>query len=138
MKKIQNSSRSVRFGFMLAGFILTSTLFRASAGTLQTFDRLFQGDDPTEGFDFSLAPDPATQSLIRFSGFAENRDTFSETGVRFWLAWPTNAPDYRLEYVATHSATNWTTLTNTVGVAGGNFSVTVDGTDAQRFYRLRR
>ena len=54
------------------------------------------------------------------------------------MAWPTNAVDYRLEYVANHSATNWTTVTNVVGVAGGSFSVTVDGTDTQRFYRLRR
>ena len=233
MKNIQNSSRSVGFAFMLAGLIVASTSFRASAGTLETFHRLFQGDDPTEGFDFSLAPDPVAPSLIRFFGFAENRDTLSETGVRFWLgswrtngtrdelhlfprepefftgyrlppadplngpvrvpiqfqtrleycpasvhftveglgccddfrfvgdltiepaweprlrisrlqggaiqlAWPTNAADYRLEYVATHSGTNWTTVTNTVGVAGGNFSVTVDGTGAQRFYRLRR
>ena len=233
MKKMQKSSRSLGLAFTLTGLLLTSTLFRANAATLQTFDRLFQGDDPTEGFDFNLSPDPSAPSVIRFSGFAENRDTFSETGVRFWLgswrtngtrnelhlfprepefftgyrlppadplngpvrgpiqfqtrleyspasvhftveglgccddfrfvgdltiepaleprlrisllhrgaiqmAWPTNAPDYRLEYVATHSATNWTTLTNTVCVAGGSFSVTVDGTDAQRFYRLRR
>lgn len=233
MKKMQHSSGSLGLAFMLAGFILKSTGLIVSAGTLQTFDQLFQGDDPTEGFDFSLAPDPTTESLIRFSGFAENHDAFSETGVRFWvgswrtngtrdelqlfprepefftgyrlppidplngpvrvpiqfqtrlkyspasvhftveglgccddfrfvgdltiepagdprlriarlrggaiqMAWPTNAPDYRLEFVATLSATNWTTFTNIVGVAEENFSVTVDGMDAQRFYRLRR
>ena len=91
MKKIQNSSRNGAFSFVLAGFLLIGTLFKTGAGTLETFDRLFQGDDPTEGFDFSLPPDPATPSLIRFSGFAENRDAFSETGVRFWLgSWRTN------------------------------------------------
>jgi hypothetical protein len=85
MKKTQKSSQSRRVAFALGGLLLTSTLFRANAATLQTFDRLFQGDDPTEGFDFNLLPDPSAPSVIRFSGFAENRDTFSETGVRFWL-----------------------------------------------------
>jgi hypothetical protein len=233
MKKMWKSSRSLRAAFTLAGLLLTSTLFRANAATLQTFDRLFQGDDPTEGFDYNLSPDPSAPSVIRFSGFAENRDTFSETGVRFWLGsgrtngtrdelqlfpletgffmgyrllpvdpmsgpvrvpiqfqarleyspawvhftveglgccddfrfvgdltiepawetqlrlsrlgngsiqitWPTNAADYHLEYAATLSATNWITVTNTVNVAGGGFSITVEGTAPQRFYRLRR
>src|SRR5687767_5862772 len=85
MKKMQNSPRSLALGFVLTGLILTSTVFRVSAGTLQTFDSLFQGDDPTEGFEFSLFPDPARPCVIQFSGYAENRDGLDETGVRFWL-----------------------------------------------------
>lgn len=58
-----------------------------SGRLLQSFDRLFQGDDPTEGFEFSLPLDLAVPSVVRFAGFAENQDMFHETGVRFWLIW---------------------------------------------------
>jgi hypothetical protein len=58
-----------------------------SRTVLQSFDRLFQGDDPSEVFEFTLPFDPAVPSSVRFSGFVENRDTFAETGVRFALFW---------------------------------------------------
>jgi hypothetical protein len=58
-----------------------------TATVLQSFDRLFQGDDPSEVFEFTLPLDPAMPSSVRFAGFVENRDTFAETGVRFNLAW---------------------------------------------------
>lgn len=58
----------------------------ASAAVLQSFDRLFQGDDPTEGFEFAPVHDPATPGMLRFDGFAENLAP-DETGVRFLLRW---------------------------------------------------
>lgn len=60
----------------------------ASAATvLQSFDRLFAGDDPTESFQFSLEYDPTVPTTVRFAGFVENLDPFYETGARFFLSW---------------------------------------------------
>lgn len=68
----------------LVGFLLSYS--PVSAAVLESFDRLFQGDDPTEGFTFTLGHDPATPGILRFDGFAENLAP-DETGVRFLLRW---------------------------------------------------
>lgn len=68
----------------LTGFLLSYSA--VSAAVLQSFDRLFQGDDPTEGFTFALTHDPGTPGVLRFDGFAENLAP-DETGVRFLLRW---------------------------------------------------
>jgi hypothetical protein len=69
---------------MAAGLIASGSPARAAV--LQSFDRLFAGDDPTEGFTFALPYDPSTSTWLRFDGFAENL-AFDETGVRFMLRW---------------------------------------------------
>ena len=59
------------------------------AALLRSFDQRFEGDDPTEGFDFTLPYDAAVPSVVRFEGFAENLNVGPEagTGVRFALVW---------------------------------------------------
>ena len=81
-------------GFVLAAMplLLAASVWlcapRASqAAVMQSFDRLFQGDDPSESFQFSLDYDPAAPATVRFAGFVENLSPFDETGARFLLAW---------------------------------------------------
>jgi hypothetical protein len=83
--------RAVRF---VAVAVLTiDVMCRAGhAAALQSFDRLFQGDDPTEGFSFTLPYDASTPTLLRFDGFAENL-VLDETGVRFLLRWAPSGTD---------------------------------------------
>lgn len=69
----------------LAGAFWTGNA-AAQVTVLQSFDRVFAGDDPTEGFTFTLPHDPAMPTWLRFDGFAENL-AFDETGVRFALRW---------------------------------------------------
>jgi hypothetical protein len=78
---------------LLVTLLGSSTSFAAApfvdgdTPVLQTFDRIFQGDDPSESFKFSQTFDPAVRATIRFSGFAENLSTFDETGARFFVGW---------------------------------------------------
>jgi hypothetical protein len=69
--------------------ILVSVRLAASApaAVIQSFDELFQGDDPSKVYTFNLLFEPLTPSELRFDGFVENLDLFDETGVRFGLAW---------------------------------------------------
>ena len=61
----------------------------AAGAVLRSFDQVFQGDDPSEVFEFDLPFDPAVRSVLRFDGFAENLGTGpeAETGVRFQIRW---------------------------------------------------
>ena len=61
----------------------------ARAAVLRSFDQVFEGDDPSEVFEFNLPFDQATPAVVRFDGFAENLDAGAEaeTGVRFQLRW---------------------------------------------------
>jgi hypothetical protein len=61
----------------------------ATAAVIQSYDELFQGDDPSKVFTLNLLFEPTTPSELRFDGFVENLDSFDETGVRFGLAWQT-------------------------------------------------
>jgi len=65
------------------------------AAVLRSFDQRFEGDDPTEGFDFNLPYDADVPSVVRFEGFAENLNTGADagTGVRFALRWRPPAGD---------------------------------------------
>jgi hypothetical protein len=47
----------------------------------------FQGDNPSESFQFSLAFDPAVPTTVQFTGFTENLSTFLETETRFSMGW---------------------------------------------------
>lgn len=67
-----------------AGFMAATAT--AQGAVLQSFDQVFQGDDPTQGFDFNLPLDASTPVMLQFQGYAENLDA-AETGVRFLLIW---------------------------------------------------
>jgi len=54
------------------------------------------------------------------------------------LAWNTNHTGYILESAGALPAANWEPVTNSVVVAGENFSVTVDTGETNRFFRLRK
>lgn len=58
----------------------------AQALVSRSFDMVFAGDDPTEGFGFLLPGDPAGPVRVSFDGYFENLDPF-ETGVRSGLSW---------------------------------------------------
>lgn len=74
-------------GDIVWGCSLQAVVPRTGVRVLQSFDRLFQGDDPTESFQFSLEYDPAVPTTVRFAGFVENLSAFDETGARFLLGW---------------------------------------------------
>jgi hypothetical protein len=54
------------------------------------------------------------------------------------ISWPTNAPDYLLEYSTNMPASEWIPITNSSIVVGDKFLVTVDVAFRQQFFRLRR
>jgi hypothetical protein len=61
----------------------------ASGAVLGSFDQIFEGDDPSEVFEFNLPFDPAVPTIVRFNGFIENLKSGddAETGVRFQVVW---------------------------------------------------
>jgi hypothetical protein len=61
-----------------------------------------------------------------------------QAGSQVTLAWPAPYTGYTLEQAASLSATNWSTVTNTVATTVDRFSVTVEAGAAQRFFRLRK
>lgn len=52
------------------------------------------------------------------------------------FSWPTNAVGFSLEFTTDLSTQAWTSNTNTPVIIGNQFTVTVDSTAGQRFYRL--
>lgn len=54
------------------------------------------------------------------------------------IVWPTTANGYSLETTTDPASLSWTTVTNAPTVVGGQFTVILDATDAQAFYRLRK
>lgn len=54
------------------------------------------------------------------------------------LSWPTNGLGYALEFATNLPAQAWSLVTNNVAFDGDLFSVPVDNTGPQRFYRLRK
>jgi hypothetical protein len=54
------------------------------------------------------------------------------------IAWPTNADGYVLEFTTDLPAQAWTTVTNSVIVNGDLFTVQLNVTGANRFFRLRK
>jgi hypothetical protein len=80
--------------FALIAGLFFCALRQTPAAVLQSFDRLFQGDDPSESFQFSLTYDPAVPTTVRFAGYVENLSPFSETGARFLLAWGRSADNW--------------------------------------------
>jgi len=72
---------------ILTGLVTVCVPSANAATVLQSFDRLFQGDDPSEVFQFSLKYDPSAPSTLRFTGYVENLDLFDETGARFLFGW---------------------------------------------------
>src|SRR6185503_9213490 len=95
LMRFNEPSRSLALRFMerlvilavwgLAGLVCAPPA--SGATVLQSFDHLFQGDDPSEVFQFNLNYDPAAPTTVRFKGFVENLDPFYETGARFLFAW---------------------------------------------------
>jgi|SRR6266446_4861406 len=62
----------------------------------------------------------------------------TRSGAQAIFSWPTNRPGYQLESEST--LTNppaWSAVTNPVGVAGSQFTVTNSFSGATKFYRLR-
>ena len=87
-------SPAVLVACILTGLMTVCARSATAATVLQSFDRLFQGDDPSEVFQFpsgffqfSLKYDPAAPSTLRFTGYVENQDLFDETGARFLFNW---------------------------------------------------
>jgi hypothetical protein len=58
----------------------------AQPGVQESFNLLFQGDDPSQVFTYDLPFNPLVPSLVRFDGFFENLAP-DETGVRYGLRW---------------------------------------------------
>ncbi len=54
------------------------------------------------------------------------------------LSWSTNASGFNLRSASTLLAANWDMMTNARVVTGSEFSVEVDATNAQRFFRLEK
>ena len=54
------------------------------------------------------------------------------------LAWNTNHTGYALESASTLPAATWEVVTNSVVIAGQQFSVAVGAGETRRFFRLRR
>lgn len=67
------------------------------------------------------------------------RINFQKTSVQSaTLSWPTNAAGWELQSANSVGTANWDTITNTIGISGTNFSVSITTTNAQQFYRLRK
>ena len=68
--------------------LLLSLASQIEAQSLVTrsFDLVFQGDDPSERYDFFLPYDRQTPVTVQFNGFFENLAS-EETGVRYGLNW---------------------------------------------------
>ncbi len=54
------------------------------------------------------------------------------------LSWPAEAVDYALESATHFPAAVWSPVTNNVTLNGNIFTVQLDTTDTQRFYRLKK
>ncbi len=54
------------------------------------------------------------------------------------LAWPTHADDWTLESVSSLTATNWAVVTNVPVISGTNFTVTIEASATQEFFRLHK
>ena len=54
------------------------------------------------------------------------------------ITWPTNGPDFALQFVTSLPATEWTTITNTPTVIDDQFALSVETTAGPKFYRLRK
>jgi hypothetical protein len=82
-------SRSVLLAAACCIVLTATAAAPAHAAVLRSFDQVFQGDDPSEAFQFNLPFNPGPPAGVRFDGFAENLDAGpeSETGVRFQLRW---------------------------------------------------
>ncbi len=52
------------------------------------------------------------------------------------LAWPTNFPGYMLQQYADLNTTDWTAAPEPITTSGTNYQVTIQPTNAFRFYRL--
>ena len=58
-------------------------------------------------------------------------------GSQIELYWPTNATGFRLQSaVSVGSSPVWGAVTNTPATSGGSYRVTVNPSDASRFFRL--
>lgn len=64
--------------------------------------------------------------------------TIEASGNAAILQWPTNAPGFVLEQTTTLAPTSWTAVTNVPAIVGTNNSVSVNATNASRYFRLRR
>ena len=87
MNSTRLPSGPTALAFLLAASVWLCPPQESQAAVLQSFERLFQGDDPSESFQFSLEYDPAGPTTVRFAGFVENLSAFDETGARFLLGW---------------------------------------------------
>lgn len=64
--------------------------------------------------------------------------TIRKTGSsQVYVSWPTNAVGFSLEFTKDLLTQTWASDTNTPSIIGNQFTVTVDSTVGQRFYRLR-
>ena len=54
------------------------------------------------------------------------------------LLWPTNAVGWELQAATSLMTTNWTTVTNSPGIAGTSFTLNIATTERQQFYRLHQ
>ncbi len=54
------------------------------------------------------------------------------------LSWTTNALGWALESATSLGASNWNTVTNSPGMEGTNFSLSIATADTQRFFRLHK
>ena len=54
------------------------------------------------------------------------------------LSWTTNAASWEVQSAVTLAATNWVTVTNVPGIVGTNFSLSMETSGPQQFFRLRK
>jgi len=116
-----------------------------SIGTL--YERVSFGAMPLGDYAFEVALYPTTNSTDN-SGWG--RRTFKcnfsivptlniqQSGTNIVVQWPSAATNYVLQTVASLSSSAWTTATDTPGVVGEEYVLTIRATSASQYFRLWR
>jgi len=108
-----------------------------SAGFTQTVEvppgatRLFLG--PMDGFHWydNVGSFTVTVAALRLNIRAIDSSSLE-------ISWSTNASGYSLEYATSVPTSVWIPVTNSPGVVGNQFVVSIIGTNPQQFFRLRQ
>ncbi len=64
--------------------------------------------------------------------------TSTQTGSMFYLAWPTNAPGFQLQWTETLAPSNWQSLSIVPLASNGLFHVGIPATNGTAFFRLSK
>jgi fibronectin-binding autotransporter adhesin len=103
-----------------------------------------------------VAQAPGTYGSTASAATFQNNEYFAGTGIvtvevkpvlniarsgpQVTVSWPTNADGFVLQHVPAFSAASnmWTDVTNTVVVSGGNNTVSLEATNGNDFFRLKK